>query len=224
MHDLAELMEKTECIKDLKEKLVTCFISEMNTKGFECMDVNEAGEVVDMIKDLAETEKSCMEALYYQKLTEAMVSYEEPRYGESMGYNRNRSSSTGRYMSNRMGFMKPHTPYLEYDGHMYPQDYMNEAMMGYTPTWNMDNQTPHNYNNQSNENPRYGKAYNEYRNMRKHYTETKAPEDRREMNTHAEEHVNDTIATIRDIWKDADPELKKRMKTDFTKLVGEMDA
>lgn len=244
MHELAEVIEKTEKIKALKEKLFECFKSEVDTKGFECMDVKEAGEVIDMIKDLAETEKNCMEAIYYQKVTEAMVSYDEPRYGESanmMGYNRNRYKSSGRYapsgMGTRMGFMPPHVPYLKYDGDMYPEDYMNEAIMGYT-----DNQGGNRMNTSQGQNmrgsgsrnmnmgytddmqldPRYGLAYNEYRKGRRHYTETKSPSDKKEMETHAEEHVRDTIATIRDIWSDADPSLKKRMKEDFTKLVSEM--
>ena len=36
------------------------------------------------------------------------------------------------------------------------------------------------------------------------------------------EKITDTMMTIRDIWKHADPELKQRMKTDFSNLLGEM--
>lgn len=243
MHEMAEALEKLEKVKALKEKIFECFKSEVDTKGFECMNAEEAGEVVDMIKDLAETERNCMEALYYEKVVEAMVSYDEPRYGESMnmGYNRNRYKS-GRYAptgrGTRMGFMPLHVPYLDYDGEMYPEDYMNEAMMGYT----RDRNSSTNNNSSGNRDrgtqdddrmgyksndmmmdPRYGQAYNEYRNRRRHYTETKSSEDKKEMDVHAEEHVRDTIATIRDIWGDADPMLKKRMKEDFTKLLSEMN-
>lgn len=42
------------------------------------------------------------------------------------------------------------------------------------------------------------------------------------MDAHAAEHVGDTLATIREIWKTADPEMKKRIKADFTTLVNEM--
>ena len=70
--------------------------------------------------------------------------------------------------------------------------------------------------------PRYGRAYNEYKMKRRHYHETNSPADKKDMDTHAEEHVRDTIATARDIWKDADPALRKQMKEDFTKLVSEM--
>lgn len=222
MHDLAEVIEKAEEIKKLKEKILDCFKSEINTKGFECMSAEEAGEVIDMIKDLAETEKNCMEALYYQKVIEAMVSYDEPRYDGSanMGYNRNRYKSSGRFAptgsGSRMGFMPPHVPYTEYGGDMSPEDYMREAKMGYSDNMMMDTRS------NANMDTRYGKAYNDYKIRRRHYTETKSPEDKKEMEAHAEEHVRDTIATIKDIWGDADPALKRRMREDFTKLLGEM--
>ena len=251
MHDLSEVIEKMEEIKKLKEKILDCFKSEVNGKGFECMSAEEAGEVVDMIKDLAETEKNCMEALYYQKVIEAMVSYDEPRYNEDvMGYNRNRYKSSGRYapsgMGTRMGYMMPHVPYLEYDGHMTPEEYRKEAMMGYSDGrggsyGDSSSQGQGNRGGRSNDrmgygdsmmmdprfeegkmDSRYGKAYNEYKARRRHYTETKSPEDKKEMETHAEEHVRDTIATIKDIWADAEPNLKRRMREDFTKLLGEM--
>ena len=237
MHELAEVMEKLEDVKKLKCDLMDCLKAEISSKGLQCIDTKEAGEVVDMIKDLAEVEKECMEAFYYQKVTEAMVSYEEPRYdGDMMGYNPNRSKTTGRYMSGRnrsMGFM-PHMPYLEYDGNMQPDDYMREAMMGYSSgnrsgnqgqnqNWSSGNQGQNqNMGYDKDMDPRYGRAYNEYRMKRRHYHETNSPTDKKEMDLHAEEHVRDIVATARDIWKDADPNLRKQMKEDFTKLVGEM--
>lgn len=239
MHELAEVMEKMKPIKELKEKLVDCFKSEISTKGLECIDTKEAGEVVDMIKDFSEAEKSCMEALYYQKVIEAMVSYDDKRYDDedSMGYNPNRSSSTGRYISRRsggrMGF-RPHMPYLDYDGDMTGEnyDYLRGAMLGYDGDSNRGGRMSSNNSGNRSGNrgnmgygdgdDRYGKAYNEYKTMRKYYTETGSQEDKREMETHAEEHMHDTITTIRDIWKDAEPSLRKRMKEDLTKLVGEM--
>ena len=216
MHDLAEVMEKGKEIKELKQKLVDCFKAEISTKGLDCIDTQEAGAVVDMIKDLAETEKECMEALYYQKVTEAMLSYEEPRYG----YNPSRSATTGRYASGgrrggRMGFVMPHEPWTgedagEWDGDMY----MEGAMMGYWPGRNemMEHMDP-----------RYGEEYNRYRMTRRHYTESKSPEDKKEMSEHAEKHLRDSMDTFKDIWADADPDLKKRMKEDLTKLVSSMN-
>ena len=42
------------------------------------------------------------------------------------------------------------------------------------------------------------------------------------MTRHANEHVADTMETVREIYKSADPDLKKRIKTDLTKLISEM--
>lgn len=237
MHDLAEVMEKLEPMKKLKEDLLDCLKTEISKKGLECVDTAEAGEVVDMIKDLAEAEKACMETLYYQKVTEAMLSYEEPRYG----YNANRSASTGRYISSgrggRMGFM-PHEPMMDrMDDDMWDgRDYMESAMMGYSDGQSGSggnrggssgnsggNRSMGYWPEQGGMDPRYSKAYNEYKMSRRHYTSTQSPEAKKEMSMHAEEHMNDTITTIKDIWKDADPSLKKRMKEGLLKLTNEMN-
>ena len=227
MHDLAEIIEKSKEIKELKEQLMDCLKSEMTSKGVGCVDTEEAGEVVDMIKDLSETEKYCMEALYFQKVVEAMTSYEEPRYGESMGYNTNRRAN-GQYAprgtgNQTMGYMP-----------IWYNNPMDEMPYGYTGTrnpnsgnWGNDQASNNRQGyfmpdgNMSEETP-YGRAYNEYKRRRKYYTTTNSPEDKREMEMSAEEHVNATITTIRDIWKDADTALKKRMKDNFTKLVNDM--
>ena len=243
MHDLAEVMEKGKEIKELKQKLIECFKAEISKKGLDCMDTEEAGEVIDMIKDLAETEKCCMEALYYQKVTEAMLSYDEPRYG----YNPNRSASTGRYTSGggrggRMGF-RPHEPWMGEDAGQWDGDmYMEGAMMGYdgggrggssgsssgggSRGGNRGGSSSMGYwpgrEMMDHMDPRYGEEYNRYRMTRRHYTETKSPEDKKEMSEHAEKHLRDSIDTMKDIWNDAEPDMKKRMKEDLTKLVNSM--
>ena len=235
MHDLAEIVEKNKEVKELKEKLMECLKGELAAKGAAGIDANEAGEVVDMIKDLAETEKYCMEALYFQKVVEAMTSYDEPRYGESMGY-MGGSQSSG-YNSNRYASGR-YAP----SGHgNMTAGYIPMEMMGYTGSDSGSNGGGNNGGssgqggssggsrsgyfmpdgNMSEETP-YGRAYNEYKRRRKYYTATNSPEDKREMEMNAEEHVNASIATIRDIWKDADTNLKKRMKDDFTKLLNDM--
>lgn len=45
---------------------------EKKTMNMDRIDVKEIGELVDMVKDLAEAEKECWEASYYRKVTEAM--------------------------------------------------------------------------------------------------------------------------------------------------------
>lgn len=42
------------------------------------------------------------------------------------------------------------------------------------------------------------------------------------MEMYANEHLMDVMGSVREIYKTADPDMRKRMKSDLTKLVGEM--
>lgn len=248
MHDETKVMEeKMAKLKEMKEKFVSCLDSEI-AKGLQCVDTKEAGAVTDMIKDLAEAEYYCCaaekemwEKCYYESIVKEMKEAEEEgRYG----YN-NRRYSSGRYAPAGRGHISGYMPaedypMMGYNPKMYrdwagAEDLMGDYRMGYTGDRNgkiaSNNNT--NGNNDSYDNrsgyrdwndkySRYGKAYNEYQNSRRHYTETKSAADKEEMDAHASEHVGDTIATMREIWKTSDPNLKKRIKTDLTNLVGEM--
>lgn len=89
---------------EMLEKLTKCAEMEFE-KGVENVDTKEMGEVVDIIKDLAEAE-------YYAKITKAM---DEAEYGEEYdymgayeddmrkGYLGQPRDSRGRYMSRRGG-------------------------------------------------------------------------------------------------------------------------
>ena len=43
------------------------------------------------------------------------------------------------------------------------------------------------------------------------------------MEQHADEHIHKATESIKDIWRDADPEMKTRLKSQMTKLVNEMN-
>ena len=58
-------------LKDMFLKRVDHDISE---RGIERIDVHEMGELVDIIKDLAEAEDYCWQAEYYRSITNAMDS------------------------------------------------------------------------------------------------------------------------------------------------------
>jgi hypothetical protein len=90
-------------IHEMMEKLTKCAEMELE-KGVENVDTKEMGEVVDIIKDLAEAE-------YYAKISKAM---DESEYGEDYdymgayddmrkGYRGQPRDSRGRYMSRRGG-------------------------------------------------------------------------------------------------------------------------
>lgn len=258
MKDLAKAMEACEKFDEMKEEFISTLCTAMKSRGLESMDTKEVGEAVDIIKDFAEAKKCCMEALYYQKVTEAMLSYEEPRYG----YN-NRRYSSGRYAPKGMGSYGywDDSMGMIMDPILMDEDWNN---MGYNESGNRgggsynntssgrrrtgsdnmstNNNSGYNYNMNGGDNqgyhrmttqwapsmsedydPRYGRSYNEFCKDRKFYTATKSEDEKRKMDKHAEEHVQDIVVSVKDIWKDADPTLKKHMKEQMTKLLSEMN-
>lgn len=70
--------------------------------------------------------------------------------------------------------------------------------------------------------PRQSKEYNEYKRAKRHYTTTKSPADKQQMDEHMTKHMNQAMDSFREMWKDADPTMRKRMKADLTALIGEM--
>lgn len=80
-----------EKIKATKDKVLDFMEREIGKYNGDRMDVKEAGDLADIIKDLAEAEKSCWEAEYYRSVSEAMGSssgssgYTQPT-GDRMGY------------------------------------------------------------------------------------------------------------------------------------------
>lgn len=174
-------------------------ISMLRSSDLKAVDTQEAGEIVDMIKDLAETD-------YYCTVTEAMKRADQDEY-DRYGYNPSRSSSTGRYMS-RPGYrpMVDQEPYVrEYLEN--PNTRVNWNAMGYTPS----------------DTNRYGAHYDNYRMERRYYTQSHDDEAKKRMNEHANKHLIETIGTLREIWDDADPEMKRRMKNDLQNLMSEMN-
>lgn len=62
----------------MKNEILAQTKKELEERGPDRMDVNRMGEMVDMVKDLAEAEMYCWKAQYYRNaVTEAM----EERYG-----------------------------------------------------------------------------------------------------------------------------------------------
>lgn len=207
-------------ISCMKEKLVRGLDYDMMCKGTDNMNVAVTGQIVDMIKDLAQAEKDCMEACYYKTVVGAMDDYgfenehEIEEYGR-MGYDTRRYSS-GRYapkgaghyspVHGRSGFTMP--PATHIPPYMMNGDYSHEHRMGYP--------------NGGGENYGYGRPMNDYKSAKRYYTETKDPKEKEKMDHHAKEHVMETIGTFKEIWEDATPDLKRDMKGHLSKLVAEM--
>lgn len=201
-------MESILCdIEELNCRLI-CKLKCEFEKGLDCVNAAEAGEVTDMIKDLAETKRNLCEAIYYETVTEAMEEAGHDHYG----YNPNRYAS-GRYAPTGRG-RKGYVPYID----MYLDNPNEMVRMGYHGKHEeMAMRDP-----RIEWDERYGKAYNEYKNSKRYYTETKSPNDKHEMESHATEHIMDTIATVKEIYKSSDPELRKKIKDDINRLASEM--
>lgn len=198
---------------DLKKDLIKIFGSELHTKGVDDLDTKDCAEVADMIKDLAEAEKACMEACYYETVIKAMEKADEEDEQEGrMGYNAYRYAN-GRYAPKGRGTRRGYIPEMGMmNPYLYDPDFeeeMEKGRLGY------QGEDP-------DDDPRQSREYNEYKRAKRHYSETKSPEDKRKMDEHAMKHVNQAMDSFREMWRDADPNMRKRMKADLTTLVGEM--
>lgn len=266
---MKEKIEKTKAELENVEELKKCIFQRAKS-WFEAdaskVDTHEFGEIIDVVKDLAQVHKYCWEALYFESVVKAME--EEHEMDEEMteryGYNPNRYPSSGRYASKghgtRMGYpmMEPEMwarraserfgyP-VYFDGtHDGMGDiftgYGINGMPGYSGSRGASRDGSSGMNNSSDGSnsgrsgasggsqlysgypmgSEYGREYDMYRESRRHYTETKDADSKREMDHHAEEHLKKSIQTIRDIWSGVDPTLKKKMKMDLQALVGEMN-
>lgn len=169
-------------------------------------------QAADMLKDLACATKECEEAAYYRSVTDAM-----DRYGRDgrMGYRPDMRHGRG------MSRMDMPDMYLDprYDETPDGQRINHRAVddrPGYSPDWRSASMPDPDYDD------RYGRTFNEYRRAKRHYTETHSDSDKMKMRDSTNAHMMETMATLREMFDDADPELKKRMKADMVKLTGEM--
>lgn len=64
-----------------------------------------------------------------------------------------------------------------------------------------------------------GKLYDEYRMLKKHYTDTHDEQTHRDMNDRIIEHTMEVSDTMGEMWRDASPETRKQMKANVKKLL-----
>ena len=214
-------MKKLEKVCELKHKLIDCTEEYVNgCGGIFSPNCNawELGQVVDMIKDLSKVEKDCMEAEYYSSVVEAMEDYEE--HDGRSGYDRWRYSSGryapkghGSYTSGRMGYP------AEYDGRM--PAYMNDMMRSGYPMTRSQSGTTSTYRAGYPMN-QYGSKYQDYQDAKRHYHESRDSHSHDEMNHKGQEHMNEMMDTVREMWDDADIEQKKHLKQQMSHMLAEM--
>lgn len=200
--------------------IMTDGLKSATNQGLNNLDTHEAGQVADIIKDLSEAkknltdaEKNEWESCYYASIVKAMKDAdergdEEDRYG----YIPREASRMG-----KRGMQRDRIKRWVRDPDTFEDEMYERA--GYTPGRKMS-RDDRSSDNSSDE--RYGKPYREYIDSRRHYSESKSQADKDMMEMYANEHLMDVMGSIREIYKSADPDMRKRMKSDLTKLVGEM--
>ena len=209
-------------IHDMMETLTEVAKCEID-KGIECVDTKEMGEVIDIIKDLAEAE-------YYAKIAKAM---DEAEYGEDydwMGaYDRKyyrgqpRSKTSGRYMKRgdgrRSGYEEPNY-YLPVDVY---KDYSAEELrdmdrhmgrMYYTePMGDMNDMMPNNRNMRDGREGRSGMS-------RKGYMESKEMhKDKGTQMKDLETYMRDLSDDVTEMIGNMSPEEKSMMKNKMQVLM-----
>lgn len=231
---MKETMMTLEEMKEI-EKTLLDWVKEEVGKGKECFDVEAAGEVVDMVKDLSEAGEKCMKKKYYEMLICEMMSTDDDMEEVGrMGYDHWRYAGSGHYApkghgtyqtrvsgTGKPGYIpdpdrydwerKPgrhlHAPF-PYDDNMGPMGYPMGGIKTTDPI-KMDGM-------------KYGEAYERYKNMKKHYTETHDEGSHHEMNEHIKESARDTLMAMKDMWADASPEVKQVMRNGVESLLTEM--
>lgn len=200
--------------------IMTDGLKSATNQGLNNLDTHEAGQVADIIKDLSEAkknltdaEKNEWESCYYASIVKAMKDAdergdEEDRYG----YIPREASRMG-----KRGMQRDRIKRWVRDPDTFEDEMYERA--GYTPGRKMS-RDDRSGDNSSDE--RYGKPYREYIDSRRHYSESKSQADKDMMEMYANEHLMDVMGSVREIYKTADPDMRKRMKSDLTKLVGEM--
>ena len=208
-------MEKLKDVCELKYDLIEAVKQEIAQKGgiySDGVNAHEIGMVIDMIKDLAKTEKDCIEACYYETVIEAMGGeIDRPGY-DHWRYSSGRFAPKGSGHYSRAGY--PMMSPTIYNAHMMED---HEDRMGYpmSQTGNVRTVSRSGY-------PIRHDSYEDYQNARRHYHETHSDNDRMIMNHHMDQHINDVTDSVRDIWEDATPEQKKKIKGSMSKLLAEM--
>lgn len=230
MHEkLTEMMTKVEDVKEIKETLLSWLKDEVHC-GKDAFHVDSNGKVTDMIKDLAQTEKECAEALYYMVVVYAMLNPDTDSYDASMGYN-HRHLRNGEFARSGRGHVVnsgtsgfhagpfvDQGPYI--DAYLHDPNEFRRTMTKHPMSMGYDND-PYMGASKS----KYGQAYEDYKEARRHYTESRNPVDKEKMDHHIMEHVHNGLESMQEMWKSSDDVmLKKRIVDEASAIINQMKA
>lgn len=236
MHEI-ELKLREIC--DMKEKLISWSKEEFG-KGKEHIDAKELSDVVDMIKDFAEAEKDTYKAQYYKIMACLLMEGAEDEEDGPMGYDNWRYASgrfapTGRghfagYPRKQVGPMTtPDMPAMGMDSMGYVEG-MN-GMRGYSgqgsrsggSSGGSSSSRDGSSSSSGGSSSRYGYPYDEWNNARRYYTESGSEHDKKQMDHKALEHVTNAVESVEHIWREADPQLKEKLKKELKPLMEKIE-
>lgn len=176
----------------------------------DCTDVKTMGEVIDMIKDIAEAEEKCWKSCYYKSIVEAMEEAEEWEKMEymdeegRMGYDNWRYAS-GRFAPKGRGHKTGH----------------RGGRMGYVPYYD-DGGDMNDHEMWGRNADQMKHPYEKWKTTRLGYQSDHDPAKKTEMDAAAKEHVLYVADTMKDIWNDADPALRQELKSKLGNLMAEL--
>ena len=237
---MEELKMKTKELCELKDTLVS-WAKTASDQGMQAVSAHEMGAITDMIKDLCEAEEKLAKACYYKKITEAML--EEAEEMERMGYPRsarmgydNWRYSSGRFAPTGHGHRSGYMPGEDIDPRMMAEgfgDYPSQHdVSGYSTGDRRDSSSQN--GSHSAGTMRYdgrmgytgserGHRYDQYTKARMGYHESKDAAHKEHMDASAREYVVDIAESMREIWRDADPAMRKEIKNKLVSLTSEMN-
>lgn len=227
-------MEKIKKIGECKEKLMGWLCEELGCgkenylKNFEAI-----GELVDEIKDLAESEEKCMKSFYYEQIIQAM---EESKEKGSYGYDNWRYSS-GRFAPTGKGHYAGYRPDMYRYDDLEEDDMLTEFKMGYSDGSRKggsgsDRSGGGRRVNASGEsygfmpsmmNSERGIWYDQYQDAKRHYHESGTPEAKKEMDDKMSHNITELVSQLKEMNEDASPEMQKELKMKVSKVMDDMN-
>lgn len=228
-----------EKYKEISEFLINALECE-KAKGVEGYCTQEAGEITDQIKDMEQAMKYHYEALYYKLVCMSMLgvdSEEVLEIKEVMGYN-HRHLNNGEFASagrghRVMGYNHPMNPMMkeqEFTGaYLHNPEQFRDGMRdvyGYDHDSNMNSSNRRGNNMMSNrsgyDDRRWedgvDKAYDEYRNAKRHYHETGDQSSKKRMEEQFLKSLEELGEVGLDIYDDADPMMQRKVREVFEKF------
>lgn len=191
-------------------------------RGLESVDARELGEVVDMVKDVAEAKYYCSIVLAMQEEEEGPMGYNSRRYANGRYAPKGRGSMGYEPMGDVWMDDRWEGP-MGYSGGAQGGTHGNSGNMGarmQTPPQN-GSQGSMGYGGNQMRNG-YGDAYNRYQNAKMGYNMAKTAENRRGMDDAANEHVREFTDSMTEMWQDADQSQRNQMRNALVKFVNEL--